>query len=213
MQIYARLLLHQEKHVSSNACDNFINQLCKITYNATAAWSTQLEILPTLLQAGDCADPYLLDAGHLSKGTWWMRMTQRSQWKGWYTRKIVPLLREHLPTAHNSSGQEPRLQSVFRCELAVKEQAVISRHHYNKWHLIKCSKETDSTLAYKTVKPIAIGKFTQVFRNGMTSAPLPGAVTTSTSCNCTAIEILPCQGGKIGQCVTKAISSWQTPLP
>jgi len=29
---------------------------------------------------------------------------------------------------------------------------------------------------------MAIGKFTQVLRKGMTSAPLPGAVTTSTSC-------------------------------
>ena len=38
------------------------------------------------------------------------------------------------------------------------------------------------TLAYNTVKPIAIGRLTQVFRNGMTSAPLPGAVTTNTSC-------------------------------
>ena len=29
---------------------------------------------------------------------------------------------------------------------------------------------------------MAIGKLTQVFKNGMVSAPLPGAVTTSTSC-------------------------------
>ena len=38
------------------------------------------------------------------------------------------------------------------------------------------------TLAYRTVKPIAMGRLTHVFRKGMTSAPLPGAVTTSTSC-------------------------------
>jgi hypothetical protein len=31
------------------------------------------------------------------------------------------------------------------------------------------------------VKPMAIGRLTQVFRKGMTSAPEPGAVTTRTS--------------------------------
>ena len=39
------------------------------------------------------------------------------------------------------------------------------------------------TLAYKMVKPIAAGRFTHVLRKGMISAPLPGAVTTSTSCS------------------------------
>ncbi len=38
------------------------------------------------------------------------------------------------------------------------------------------------TLAYPTVKPIAMGRLTHVFRKGMISAPEPGAVTTSTSC-------------------------------
>ena len=45
------------------------------------------------------------------------------------------------------------------------------------------------TLAYNTVNPIAIGKFTQVFKKGMTSAPLPGAVTTSTSCVAAGLSV------------------------
>ena len=39
-----------------------------------------------------------------------------------------------------------------------------------------------ATFAYRMVNPMAAGRLTQVFRNGMISAPLPGAVTTSTSC-------------------------------
>lgn len=38
------------------------------------------------------------------------------------------------------------------------------------------------TLVYSTVKPMAMGRLTQVLRKGMISAPEPGAVTTSTSC-------------------------------
>lgn len=44
-----------------------------------------------------------------------------------------------------------------------------------------CAQE-QLTLAYRTVNPMAIGRLTHVFKKGMTSAPLPGAVTTSTSC-------------------------------
>jgi hypothetical protein len=38
------------------------------------------------------------------------------------------------------------------------------------------------TAEYSTVKPMAMGRLTQVLRKGMISAPEPGAVTTSTSC-------------------------------
>ncbi len=55
------------------------------------------------------------------------------------------------------------------------------------------------TFAYSTVNPIAIGRFTQVLRNGMTSAPLPGAVTTSTSCTVDTVFGFPLRQGLAGQ--------------
>jgi len=57
-------------------------------------------------------------------------------------------------------------------------------------HTIHFLQGGGGTLAYRTVKPMAMGKLTYVLRKGMTSAPLPGAVTTNTSCRTASSETI-----------------------